>query len=107
MLCTLQCTADAPAVVQVREGYSVLCSDLMSNDDLIDIIKLIPVLLICICISKQWLKLWATCDHNTQKHDKIQCSTAIQAHDHQSLHLLSVTWMLCYAILHVERTRTS
>ena len=32
-------------VVEVREGYTVLCTDGLTDDDLVDVIELIPVLI--------------------------------------------------------------
>lgn len=32
-------------VVQIRKGNAILCSDWLTNDDLIDVIKFIPVLI--------------------------------------------------------------
>ena len=39
------------------KGDLVLCSDLMSDNDLVYIIKLIPVLIFFINIAVEWLKL--------------------------------------------------
>ena len=46
-----------PAVIKVWEGDLVLCSDLMSDNDFVDIIKLIPVFIFLVDIAVEGLKL--------------------------------------------------
>jgi len=54
------------AVVQVGERNLVLCSDVLTNDDLVDIIELIPVIISVFDISVQRLKLGSTRDSHVE-----------------------------------------
>lgn len=47
-------------VVQVRERDPVLGPDLVTNDDLVDIVELVPVLLVAIHVSEERLELRST-----------------------------------------------
>ena len=44
-------------VVQVRESNSVLCTNLLSNDNLVDVVELVPVLIKRIHVTIKGLKL--------------------------------------------------
>lgn len=46
-------------VVEIGEGDTVLRSDLMADDDLVDVVELIPVFLITIHVTEQGLELWS------------------------------------------------
>lgn len=46
-----------PGVVKVREGHPVLRSNLVSDDDLVDVVELVPILLIPIHVAEQGLEL--------------------------------------------------
>lgn len=35
-----------PGVEEVRKRYAVLCADLVSDDDLVDVVELVPVLIV-------------------------------------------------------------
>jgi hypothetical protein len=53
-------------VVQVREGNSILSSDCLTDNNLIDVVELIPIFITKTQISVQWLKLRATGDSHVQ-----------------------------------------
>ena len=50
------------AIVKVREGYLVFRSNLVSHYNLVDIVKLIPVLILFVDVSVKWFKLGTSRD---------------------------------------------
>ena len=50
------------AIIKVWESDLVLCSDLMSNNDFVYIIKFVPVFILFIYITIEWFKLGAAWD---------------------------------------------
>lgn len=57
----IRCQVDGPRarVVEVRERHPVLRADLMSDNNFIDVIELVPILLVPVHVSEQRLKLGA------------------------------------------------
>ena len=55
-----------PTVIKVWEGDLVLCSDLMSDNDFVYIIKLIPVLIFLVDIAVEGLKLGSAWDRQIE-----------------------------------------
>lgn len=47
-------------VEEVREGNAVLSTNLVSHNDLVDVIEFIPVFISWVHVLDQWFKLWAT-----------------------------------------------
>lgn len=58
-------------IVQKWEGNFVLSSDLLTNNDLIDIIEFIPII-VFLEISVKWLELWTT------RNSDIQCFSCVE-----------------------------
>lgn len=46
-------------VVEVRKSDSILCSHRLTNDDLVNVVKLVPVLISHIVVFNERFKLWA------------------------------------------------
>jgi hypothetical protein len=69
------CKLNTPrcAGVEVRESYLVLRSDLMPNDDLIDIVELVPVIVLILQISEKRLEFW------TSRYGHIKCLSREEA----------------------------
>lgn len=55
-----------PTVVQMGEGNLVLSPYLVSDDNFVNVVELIPVLIIFKLISVQGLELWTPRDRNVQ-----------------------------------------
>ena len=53
-------------VEEIREGYTILCTDLMSDNDFIDVVELIPIFIVqAYTVTIQRLEL-RTCDISGQ-----------------------------------------
>lgn len=61
-----QCYSSRPIIVKMRESDFVLRPNRMSNDDLIDVVKLVPILIEITEISIKGLKFRSTRDSNIQ-----------------------------------------
>lgn len=61
-------------VVQVGECDLVLGSDLVTNDDLTDVIELIPILVLLEDVSEQWFELRTTWNSHIQRLCRVQRS---------------------------------
>jgi len=62
-----------PVVVQVGEGHLVLGADGAADDELVDVVELVPVLIARVHVPEHGLKLGAARDAHVQ---------ALQAHTH-------------------------
>mmetsp|Transcript_29770 Transcript_29770/g.62394 ORF Transcript_29770/g.62394 Transcript_29770/m.62394 type:complete len:322 (-) Transcript_29770:609-1574(-) len=59
-------------VVKVRERNAILCPNLLPNDDLVDVVELVPVLLINVVIAIQGLELRPTRDCKIQRLGRVE-----------------------------------
>ena len=55
------------AVVKVRKRDAILCSDLLPNDDLVDVVEFIPVLLVNIVVAVQGFELGPSRDRKVER----------------------------------------
>ena len=56
-----------PGVVQEGEGHAVLRPDLVPDDDLVDVVELVPVLLIAVHVAEKRLEL------RPPRHGDVEC----------------------------------
>mmetsp|Transcript_61033 Transcript_61033/g.143984 ORF Transcript_61033/g.143984 Transcript_61033/m.143984 type:complete len:850 (-) Transcript_61033:159-2708(-) len=54
-------------VVEVRESHAVLGADLLADDDLVDVIELVPVLLVHVVVAEERLELGAAGDGQAER----------------------------------------
>lgn len=50
----------------MREGYFVLCSDRMADDDLVDVVELVPILIEVTQIAIEWFELGSSWDGDVE-----------------------------------------
>lgn len=70
----VRCKSHSPwsRVVQVTKGYLILGSDLISDDDLRNVVELIPVLILLKDVSKEGLKFRTSWNGHIQSFSSVE-----------------------------------
>jgi hypothetical protein len=61
--------ATRPRVVKVGKSYSIFSTDLLANDNLVDVVKLVPIVIVGFSITVQRLEAGTTKKFTSKKMD--------------------------------------
>ena len=64
--------ASWPTIIEMRKRDLILCANLVSYDNLVDIVELVPVFIFLVHVTIEWLKFRATWDGHVESLSRVE-----------------------------------